>query len=97
MANVLPLVGLQLTLATEQLSDAVGAEKLTTAPAGEVASVTMLSGQMMVGGVVSTTGACASSAPMSVPSPPVTFGTAGSSKVRENPSSRWSVEEALKL
>ena len=54
MANVLPLVGLQLTLATEQLSEAAGA-KLTTAPAGDVASVTMLPGQVMAGGVVSTT------------------------------------------
>jgi hypothetical protein len=34
---------------------------------------------------------------MSVPSPPVAFGRLGSSKVRANPSSRWSVAEALKF
>ena len=38
-----------------------------------------------------------SNAPMSVPSPPVAFGTAGSSKVRANPVPRWSVAEALKF
>ena len=54
MANMLPLGGLLVTLASEQLSEAVGA-KLTIAPAGEVASVTMLSGREMAGGVVSTT------------------------------------------
>ena len=54
MANKLPLAGLLVTLTREQLSEAVGV-KLTIAPAGEVASVIMLAGQVMTGGVVSTT------------------------------------------
>ena len=74
-----PLDGLQLTLATERLSEAVGA-KLTTANG----QATMPGGQMMVGGVVSTTGAGASNAPMSVPSPPAAFTMAGSSKARRS-------------
>ena len=52
MAKVLPLGGVLVTLASEQLSDAVGA-KLTTVPAGDVALVTMLAGQVICGGVVS--------------------------------------------
>src|SRR5258707_585889 len=54
MANVLPLAGLLVALASEQLSEAVGA-KLTTAPVGDVASVTIFPGQAMTGGVESTT------------------------------------------
>src|SRR5438552_579158 len=53
-AKVLPLAGLLVTPASEQLSDAAGA-KLTTAPEREVASVTMLPGQVMTGGVASNT------------------------------------------
>jgi hypothetical protein len=55
MAKRLPLAGLLVMPATEQLSEAAGVGKVTTAPAGEVASITMLPGQLMAGGVVSTT------------------------------------------
>ncbi len=45
-------------------------------------------------GVAVGAAVCTSKAPMSVPSPPVAFGTAGSLKVRAKPVSRWSVTKA---
>src|SRR6266496_4934056 len=50
-----PEAGEQTTVAAEQLSAALGVAKVTMAPADAVATAATLAGQMMVGGVSSTT------------------------------------------
>jgi hypothetical protein len=54
MGNRLPDGGAQVTVGVSQLSVAV-AVKVTTAPDALVAATVMFAGQMMLGGVVSTT------------------------------------------
>jgi hypothetical protein len=54
IGKIEPEAGLQTTDSTPQLSLAVAA-KVATAPVGQVGSLVMFAGQVIVGGVLSTT------------------------------------------